>query len=130
MLSCSPLCNEFSIVETNLARENNELKQEVEKPKKDLVKKKSKVKPFQDNGPPVKKLEKGSTMTLFISHEDGHKSYECKQCKRKEIKKKTSTFNTHTVKINKKKVETSYLLKKEDDDGKVATYVLGVKVNR
>ena len=50
---CSPLCNELSIVKTNLARENNELKQEVEKLKDDLVDiKKIKVTPYQDNGFP------------------------------------------------------------------------------
>src|SRR6266540_3533017 len=53
---CSPLYNELSIVKTNVARENNELKQEVEKLKEDLVEvKKSKVKPSQDNGFPMKK---------------------------------------------------------------------------
>src|SRR5437868_2353282 len=65
--SCSPLYNEFSVVKTNLARENNELKQEAGKLKEDLVKvKKSKIKPSQDNGFPMKKLEKRSTVTCSI----------------------------------------------------------------
>ena len=46
------------------------------------------------------------------------------------MKKKTSTLNTHTVKINKKKVATPYLLKKEDNDGKIVAYEIGVKVKQ
>src|SRR5438132_9546403 len=81
---CSPLCNELSSVKTNLARENNGLKQEVEKLKEDLVKvKKSKVKPSQDNGLPMKKLEKRSTVTCSICHESGHKSHECRSEERR-----------------------------------------------
>src|SRR5438105_13097589 len=76
---CSPLCNELSFVKTNLARENSKLKQEVEKVKEDLVEeKKSKVKPSQDNGLPMKKLEKRSTVTCSMCHKSGHKSHECK----------------------------------------------------
>src|SRR6266542_7089966 len=82
--SFSPLCNELSTVKTNLARKNNELKQEVEKLKKDLVEvKKSKVKLSQDNRFPMKKLEKRSTMTCPMCHESGHKSYKCKLRKKK-----------------------------------------------
>src|SRR5436190_839137 len=135
---CSPLCNELSIVKTNLARENDELKQEVEKLKEDLVKvKKSKVKPSQDNGFPMKKLEKRSTVTCSIYHESGHKSHECKPrekkeedkkkatttMKAKEKKKRTRIFNTHTKKINE---ATPYLLKK-NHDGKVIAYKIGVE---
>src|SRR6266540_4467891 len=88
---CSPLCNELSIVKTNLARENNELKQEVEKLKEDLVKvKKSKVKPSQDSGFPMKKLEKRLTMTCSMCHESGHKSYICKLRKKKKEGKTTT----------------------------------------
>ena len=71
---CSPLCNELSNVKINLARKNNKLKQEVEKLEEDLVKvKKSKVKPSQDIGLPMKKLEKRSTVTYSMCHESGHK---------------------------------------------------------
>src|SRR5438128_6357170 len=138
---CSPLCNELSIVKTNLARETDELKQEVEKLKEDLVKvKKSKVKPSQDNGLPMKKLEKRTTVTCSMYHESGHKSHECKpRKKKKEDKKKATTTitstikakdkkkrtrekasisNTHTKKINE---ATPYLLKK-NYDGKVIAY--------
>src|SRR5436190_17251438 len=101
---CSPLCNELSIVKTNLARENNELKQEVEKLKEDLVEvKKSKVKPSQDNGFPMKKFEKRSTMTCSMCHESGHKSYKCKtRKKKKEVDKKTTTI-ARTIKAKEKK---------------------------
>jgi hypothetical protein len=52
-----------------IAKENDELKQEVEKLQKDLyvLKEKSKVQPSQDNREDmVKKLEKGSTVTSLI----------------------------------------------------------------
>src|SRR5437870_1481892 len=96
--------------------------------------KKSKVKPSQDNGFPMKKLEKRSTVTCSMCYESGHKSYECKlRKKKKEGKKKTtititstikakekkkmtrektSISNTHTKKINEGKEATPYLLKK------------------
>jgi hypothetical protein len=81
------LCNEHVVVEPCddlIARENDELKQEVEKLRKDLVRLKGKaievhVKPPQDNlQESVKKLEKGSNVTCFICHQEGHKSYQCK----------------------------------------------------
>src|SRR5438105_6652701 len=98
----SPLCNELSIIKTNLARENNELKQEVEKLKEDLVEvKKSKVKPSQDNGFPMKKLEKRSTMTCSMCHESGHKSYKCK-LRKKNKKGKATTTITSTTKAKEK----------------------------
>src|SRR5438128_8578138 len=105
---CSPLCNELSIVKTNLEREKNELKQEVEKLKEDLVEvKKSKVKPSQDNGLPMKNLEKRSTVTCSICHEGDHKSYECKlRKKNKEGKEKTTTTITSTIKAKEKKKMT------------------------
>src|SRR6266508_2619601 len=102
---CSPLCNEPSIVKTNLARENDELKQDVEKLKEDLVKvKKSKVKPSQDSGLPMKKLEKRSTVTCSMCHESGHKSHECKPRKKKKEDKKKATTKTSTMKAKEKKM--------------------------
>jgi len=106
----------------------------------------SKVKPSQDSGSPMKKLEKRSTMTCFICHERGHKSYGCKPRKKKEDKKKTTTsnshtmkakekkkvnkktsaFNIHTKKINEGKEVTPYLLKKSHV-GKVVSYKIGVE---
>src|SRR5438105_4147587 len=140
----SPFCNEFSSVKTNLARENDEIKQEVEKLKEDLVEvKKSKVKPSQDNGFPMKKLEKRSTVTCSIYHESDHKSHECKpRKKKKEDKKKATTTMTSTMKVKEKKKRTKgkasfsnthkineatpYLLKK-NYDGKVIAYKIGVE---
>ena len=121
----------------------------MEKLKEDLVEvKKSKVKPSQDNGFPMKKLEKRSTVTCSMCHEGGHKSYECKIRKnKKEGKKKTTTTktsiinakekekvtrektsisNTHTKKINEGKEAIPYLLKKSHD-GKVIAYKVGVR---
>src|SRR5438132_375745 len=106
--SCSPLCNKLSIVKTNLARKNNELKQEAGKLKEDLVEvKKSKLKPSQDNGLPMKKIEKRSTVTCSTCHEGGHKSYKCKlRTKKKEEKKKATTTMTSTMKAKEKKKRT------------------------
>src|SRR5438128_2965070 len=130
--SCSPLCN--------LERENNELKQEVEKLKEDLVEvKKSKVKLSQDNGLPMKKLEKRSTVTCSMRHEGGHKSYKCKlRRKKKEDKKRATTTTTSTTKAKEKKMTsitnthtkknneaTPYLLKKSHN-GKVIAYKVSV----
>src|SRR5438132_11094962 len=140
------LCNELSVVKTNLARENNELKQEAGNLKEDLVKvKKSNVKPSQDNGLPMKKLEKRSIVTCSMCHESGHKSHECKpRKKKKEDKKKATTTMTSTIKAEEKKRRTRekasisnthtqkineatpYLLKK-NHDGKVIAYKVGVK---
>src|SRR6266542_1726975 len=126
----------------------NELKQEVGKLKEYLVEvKKSKVKPSQDNGFPMKKLEKRSNVTCSMCHEGGHKSYKCKLRKKKKVgkekttttitstikakekkkvtRKKTSISNTHTKKINEGKEMTPYLLKKSYD-GKMIAYKVGV----
>src|SRR6266498_4820956 len=140
------LCNELSFVKTNLASENNELKQEVEKVKEDLVEEnKSKVKPSQDNGLPMKKLEKRLTVTCSMCHESGHKSHECKPRKnKKEDKKKATTTITSTIKAKEKKKRTkgkasfsnthtkknneaTPYLPKKNHDGKVIAYKIGVK---
>jgi hypothetical protein len=60
-----------------IAKENDKLKQEVEKLQKDLyvLKEKSKVQPSQDNCESmVKKLEKGSTDTTPQQHTMTHKN--------------------------------------------------------
>ena len=76
--SCSNTCNEkyyenvvVKLCDDLIAKENDELKQEVEKLMKDLYRLKGKsiesnVQPFQDNREDMmKKLEKGSTVTCF-----------------------------------------------------------------
>src|SRR6266540_1896357 len=95
-----PFAMSFLLLRLTLQGKNNELKQEVEKLKEDLVEvKKSKVKPSQDNGFPIKKLEKRSTMTCSMCHGSGHKSYKCKLRKKKEEgKEKTTTTETSTIK--------------------------------
>ena len=81
-------CNENVIVETCddlIAKENDELKQEIERLMTDLRRLKGKytqeqVQPSQDNtSAGVKKLEKGETVTCFKCHKEGHKSYQCKE---------------------------------------------------
>src|SRR5437667_6328926 len=141
-----PFAMSFLLLRLTLQGKNDELKQEVEKLKEDLVKvKKSKVKPSQDNGFPMKKLEKRSTVTHSMCHESGHKSHECKpRKKKKEDKKKATTTMTSTMKAKKKKKRTKgkasfsnthtkkineatpYLLKK-NHDGKVIAYKISVK---
>ena len=81
-------CNEDVVVETCddlIAKENDELKQEVERLMADLRRLKGKytqeqVQPSQDNtSTGVKKLEKGEIVTCFKCHKEGHKSYQCKE---------------------------------------------------
>ena len=81
-------CFEDVIVESCddlIAKENDELKQEVERLMKDLARLKGKsiesnVQPSQDNREDmVKKLEKGSTVTCFKCHQEDHKSNKCSQ---------------------------------------------------
>ena len=81
-------CNEDVIIETCddlIAKENDELKQEVERLMADLrwlkgMYTQEQVQPSQDNtSAGVKKLEKGETVTCFKCHKEGHKSYQCKE---------------------------------------------------
>ena len=77
----------------------------------------SKKQPPQDNRPKmVKKLEKGETVTCYLCHEEGHKSYECKNKKKGEEKKKVTSNNNKKpyLKVDKKK-STPYLLKRKDN---------------
>ena len=72
-----------------IAKENDELKQKIERLMKDLARLKGKsmesnVQSFQDNCEDmVKKLEKGSTVTCFKCHQEGHMSNKCPQEKKK-----------------------------------------------
>ena len=77
--SCNEKCFEDVIVEScddHIAKENDDLKQEVERLMKDLARLKGKsiVQPSQDNREDmVKNLEKGSTVTCFKCHQEVHK---------------------------------------------------------
>ena len=88
-----------------IAKENDELKQEVERLYTDLRWLKGKytqeqVQPSQDNtSAGVKKHEKGETVTCFKCCKEGHKSY---QCKEKEGKAKGKE-NSKTKNLNKNK---------------------------
>ena len=72
-----------------IAKENDKLRQEVERLMKDLARLKGKsiesnVQPSQDNCEDmVKKLEKGSTVTCSKCHKEGHKSNKCPQPRKK-----------------------------------------------
>ena len=126
--SCSPPCNETCVknvvvesCDNTIAKENDELKQEVDRLMKDLVKLKGKSdecksQPPQDNRPKmVKKLAEGETVTCYSCKQKGHKSYECKNKKKEEeLKKKNPSTMKPYLKVDKKK-STPYLLKKKND---------------
>ena len=89
---CNEKCHEGFFVESCddlIGKENDELKQEVERLMKDLDRLKGKsiesnVQPSQDNRDDMmKKLEKGSTVACFKCHQRGHKSNKCSQPKKK-----------------------------------------------
>ena len=94
---CYEKCNENVVVESCddfIAKENDELKQEVERLMKDLYRLKGKsiesnVQPYQDNREDmVKKLDKRSTVTCSKCHKEGHKSNKCPQPKKKLLDEK------------------------------------------
>ena len=79
---CNEKCFEDVVVESCddlIAKENDELQQEIQRLVKDLARLKGKsiesnVQPSQDNHEDmVKKLEKGSTVTCSKCHKEGHK---------------------------------------------------------
>ena len=106
---CNEKCNDNVIVESCddlIAKENDELKQEVERLMKGLSKLKGKgmesnVQPSQDNRENmVKKLEKGSIVTCSKCHYKGHKSDKCSQPKKKfsdEKNKKKLTIKSSLI---------------------------------
>ena len=137
----SSLCNQVcveKVVDTctqEVAKENEQLKQEVARLTKDLTQVKGKAKQtqlHQDNTVKgVKKLDEGQTMVCYVCHKEGDKSYECKvkngggKKKKEKNKKQTSKLsNTYTNKVDKK-ASTPYLLKKKKNDKVVA-----IKVNK
>ena len=89
-----------------ITKENDELKQEVERLMKDLYRLKGKdiesnVQPSQDNREEmVKKLEKGSTVTCSKCRKEGHKSNKCPQPRKKlpdEKNKKKLTIKSSLI---------------------------------
>ena len=93
-----------------IAKENDELKQEVERLMADLRRLKGKytqeqAQPSQDNPlTGVKKIEKGETVTCFKCCKEGHKSY---QCKEKEGKENSKPKNLNKSKKGQKKAKES-----------------------
>ena len=142
--SCSNPCNEkcYENVVTEscdnlIAKENDELKQEVKGLMKHLARLKGKgiesnVQPSQDNREDmVKKLEKGSTVTCSKCHKEGHKSNKCPQPRKKlpdEKNKKKLTIKSSLIytKPNRrnKSNSTSYVIKKKTN-GKVVAHKVG-----
>ena len=118
-----------------VAKENEQLKQDVAHLTKDLTQVKGKMlqaQLHQDNTiKGVKKLDEGQTVVCYVCHKEGHKSYECKVKHRGGVKKKeknkketSKLSNTYTNKVDKK-ASTPYLLKKKKNDKVVA-----IKVNK
>src|SRR6185437_6825829 len=138
--SCSNPCNEKYyeniVVESCddlIAKENDELKEEVERLMKDLYRLKGKgiesnVQPSQDNREDmVKKIEKGSTVTCSKCHKESHKSNKCPQPRKKlpdEKDKKKITIKSsliYTKPNRRNKINsTSYVIKKKTNGKAVA----------
>ena len=100
----SSLCNQIYvekvIVDTctqEVAKENEQLKQEVARLTKDLTQVKGKLKQaqlHQDNTVKgVKKLDEGQIVVCYMYHKEGHKSYECKVKNGEGAKKKEKNKN-------------------------------------
>jgi hypothetical protein len=115
--------------------ENEQFKQEVTRPTKDLTQVKGMTEQaqlHQDNTVKgVKKINEGQTVVCYVCHKEGYKYYECKvkngggAKKKEKNKKQTSKLsNTYTNKVDKK-ASTPYLLKKKKNDKVVA-----IKVNK
>jgi hypothetical protein len=125
------------VVETcsnKVAKENEELRQEVARLGKTLYDKKGKAKqirPPQDNTTAgVNKPMEGETVICRLCHREGHKSFQCKAMtgdkQRKKLKQKPTSkiSNTYNKKVDKK-TATPYLIKKKNN-GKV----IAIKANK
>jgi predicted nuclease with TOPRIM domain len=151
--SCSPSCNENVVVETCdylIAKENDELKQEVKwlqerlanlmgKGKNDeeqvdiFQDMKTKVQHSQDNRDPVvKKLEKGAIVTCYKCHGEGHKFYKCPQFVKKMYKGAKKKLNAtikssliYTKPNRKNKIKGNTYIIKKKDNGKVVAHTVG-----
>ena len=109
---CNQVCVEKVVVDTctqEVAKENEQLKQEVARLTKDLTQVKGKAKQaqlYQDNTiKGVKKLDEGQTVVCYVCHKKGHKSYECKVkngggAKKKEKKQTSKLSNIYTNKVD------------------------------
>jgi hypothetical protein len=122
---CNQVLVENIIEETcsnKVAKENEQLRQEVARLDKALFDKKGKAKqiqPPQDNTTAgVNKLVKGETVICRLCHKEGHKSFQCKAMtgdkQRQKLKQKPTSkiSNTYINKVDKKPT-TPYLIKKK-----------------
>ena len=125
---CKEKCNKNVVVELCddlITKENDELKQEVERLMKNLTRLKGKgiesnVQSSQDNHEDmVKKLEKWSTVTCSKCHQKGHKSNKCPQSKKNlsdEKNKKKLTIKSSLIytkpNLRNKSNSTFYVIKK------------------
>jgi hypothetical protein len=112
------------ICSNEVAKENEQLRQEVARFGMTLYDKKGKAKqirPPQDNTTArVNKPMKGETMICRLCHMEGHKSFLCKamnEDKQKQKLKQKSTSKTSNTYIKKvdKKAATPYLIKKKKE---------------
>jgi hypothetical protein len=135
--SCNQVLVENIVVETcsnEVAKENEQLNQEVARLGKALYDKKGKAKqiqPPQDNTTAgVNKPVEGKTMICRLCYKEGHKSFQCKAKTRDKQKEKlkqkptSKIYNTYIKKVDKK-VATPYLIKKKKN-GKV----IAIKANK
>jgi hypothetical protein len=130
---CNQVLVKSIVVETcsdEVAKENEQLKQEVARLGKALYEKKGKAKqiqPSQDNTTTrVNKPVKGETVICRLCHKEGHKSFQCKAMTGDKQKQKPTRkiSNTCIKKVNKKDV-TPYLIKNKKN-GKV----IAIKANK
>jgi FtsZ-binding cell division protein ZapB len=134
---CNQVFVENIVVETcsdEVAKENEQLKQEVARLGKALYDKKGKakqVRPPQDNTTAgVNKPMEEETMICRLCHMEGHKSFQCKVMtgdkQRQKLKQKPTRkiSNTYIKKVDKK-ATTPYLIKKKKN-GKV----IAIKANK
>jgi NAD-dependent dihydropyrimidine dehydrogenase PreA subunit len=135
--TCNQVLVENIIVETcsdEVAKENEQLRQEVARLGKALYDKKGKAKqirPPQDNTTEgVNKPMEGETVICRLCHMEGHKSFQCKAMigdkQRQKLKQKPSSkiSNTYIKKVDKK-TATPCLIKKKKN-GKV----IAIKANK
>jgi hypothetical protein len=135
--SCNQVLVENIVVQTcsdEVAKENEQLRQEVARLGKALYDKKGKVKQIQhpqDNTTAgANKPMEGETVICRLCHMEGHKSFQCKAMTGDKQKQKlkqmpTSKISNTYIKKLDKKVVTPYLIKKKRN-GKV----IAIKANK
>jgi hypothetical protein len=130
---CNQVLVKSIVVETcsnEVAKENEQLRQEVAHLGKALYNKKDRAKqiqPPQDNTTAgVNKPVEGETVICRLCHKEGHKSFQCKAMTMDKQKQKPSSqiSNTYINKVDKK-AATPYLIKKKKN-GKV----IAIKANK